>query len=121
MKQIQKLLEAREKELLHIKKEKEKTLKKKPKDFNGRYIPKQDSLLASRLAQKDYDHKILTASELELNAIKQYFLNCPAKEIEDIYESLHRERQKLVTPIKESDEDYIRRWECIEYEGKKIL
>lgn len=139
MEQIKELLEKREKQLLQLKKEKEKSLSKAPegslrvccrgkktqfyrrndpKDFNGVYIREKDRELAQKLAQKDYDKKICYAAEQELSAIKKYFSNYPAKNIEEIYESLHRERQQLISPIIESDEEYVRKWESVEYQGK---
>ena len=47
-----------------------------PKDFNGVYIKEKDRELAKQLAQKDYDKKVLTCAEKELNAIDKFFLNC---------------------------------------------
>ena len=81
------LLEKREKELLQMKKEKEKALKAAPdgtlrlcrhgdkvqyyhrtdaKDTNGVYLKEKDVKLVSKLAQKDYDRKALKAIEKEL-------------------------------------------------------
>ncbi len=141
MKEIEKSLKEREKHLLKIKKEKEKALKHAPegflrvnsyknrvqyyyrtdsKDLNGVYIKDKDIRLAQKLAQKDYDKKVLCAAEQELKAIQKYFSSCPSTYTEEIYESLHVERQKLIIPVEETDEEYIKNWEAVEYEGKRF-
>lgn len=58
--------------------------------------------------------------EKELKAISRFQLNYPEPNTEGIYKELHKERQKLVQPIREPDDEYIRRWEDIEYIGKPI-
>lgn len=133
------LLKKREVELLQMKKEKEKSLKNAPegalricsrgkktqfykrtdpKDCNGVYIPEKDFRLAQKLAQKDYDKKVLNAVDKELNVIWKYKAAYPEKVAEDIYEGLHKERQKIVMPVRETEEQFIKRWQEIEYEGK---
>ena len=139
MEEIKTILEEREKYLHLLKKEKERALKSvpegslrisrnrnkiqyyrriDPKDCNGRYIREDEMKIAYELAQKDYDQKVLKSIEKELKAIQKYKEAAPDKEAEQIYESLHLARQKLIIPIKESDEEYIARWEKVEYIGK---
>lgn len=141
MKQVRELLEAREKQLLHIKKEKEKCIEKAPEgtlkvcdrgektqyyhkagqlDSKNVYIREKDIGLAQKLAQKDYDKKVLRAAEKEINAIRKYQSYYPEKRVEQIYENLHKGRQKLVTPIIEPDREFIRKWEQVEYQGKEF-
>lgn len=141
MEQIKDLLEARENQLQQLKKEKEKALAKapegslrlckhgnrtqyyhrnNPKDFNGVYIKEKDMGLARELAQKDYDKKVLCSVEKELNAINKYLSTCPDKRVEQIYEGLHGERKKIVTPIRETNEEYIRKWQEEIYQGKEF-
>lgn len=139
MEQIRSLLKERERKLFQIKKEKEKALNKtpegslricvrgkkaqyyhrnNPKDFNGVYIPRKETALAQKLAQKDYDKKVLCAAEKELGAITKYFASYPTKNMEQIYQDLHRERRRLVTPIMESEDDYVQKWEQVKFQGK---
>lgn len=141
MEQIKKMLEERENYLLQLKKEKEKALKaapegslricsrgnkaqyyqrNDPKDFNGVYIRENDFVLAQKLAQKDYDSRILAAAEKELKAIQKYCSSCPNAEVEEIYESLHKERRKLITPIIETEEQFVHNWENFVFQGKEI-
>lgn len=141
MDQVKNLLEAREKQLLQLKKEKEKALKsapegtlricrhgdrtqyyhrEDPKDCNGVYIREKEIALAQKLAQKDYDKKVLSSIEKELNAINKYFSCYPDKSAEQVYEKLHKERKKLVMPIRESDEEFVSNWRIVEYQGKEF-
>lgn len=141
MEEIKNLLEAREDYLIQLKKNKEKSLqfapegslrinrrgtrmqyyhRNDPKDFTGKYIRRENFELVHKLAQKDYDKKILDALEKELEAIKKYYLNYPDRNVERIYESLHEERQKLITPILETDEEFVRKWETVTYQGKEF-
>lgn len=139
MEKIKNLLETRKNHLLQLKKEKERALKNvpegclricagknkpqyylrtSPKDFNGEYIPEKNVKLARKLAQKDYDQKILNSIEKELEAIKKYQVSYPAVSVEEIYEKLHKERQKLINPIIETDEEFVANWESAVYQGK---
>ena len=141
MNQIKNLLEERVNQLQQLKQEKEKALTKVPEgglrickhgsrvqfyhrsvpgDFNGVYIKEKDIELAKQLAQKDYDKKVLSSVEQELHALKKYESCCPKKSAEEIYESLHVERQKIITPIMETDAEYIQKWEQESYYGKEF-
>lgn len=89
-----------------------------PKDFNGIYIREKDISKAHALAQKDYNKKVLQASEKELKAIQNYLADYPQVNPEQVYENLHLARQKLVCPICETDEQYVQKWEAVKYQGK---
>lgn len=139
MEQIRNLMKEREEYLIQLKREKEKALKTAPegflrvcssgnrtqyyqridpKDFNGTYIKEKDINLAKELAQKDYDQKIIRTIEKELEGIKRYLSHDSRVNVEQVYESLHKERRKLIVPIIEPEEDFIKRWRTVEYEGK---
>ena len=75
---------------------------------------------SKKLAQKDYDKKVLRSVESELKAIQKYNAAYPAKTAEQIYESIHKERQKLVLPIVESEEEYVEQWKSVQYQGKRF-
>ena len=142
MEKFRKILEARKQKLLHIKNEKEKVLsnvpqgnlricnnkgriqyyyRTNPKDFNGVYLREQDKELAKQLAQKDYDKKVLTEVEKELIATERYLKATKSLELKQIYETLHQERQKLITPIWLPDDEFIKVWEETKYEGKEFI
>ena len=142
MREIQYQLEARKERLQKLKKEKESALKDvpkgtlrvnkhgnkvqyfhrtDPKDPNGVYISAKNNELVRKLAQKDYDQRVLRTVEKELKAINIYLSKYPTQVAEQIYESLHIERQKIITPIEESQEEYIKIWENTDYERKAFL
>lgn len=133
------LLDVRKKQLLKLKKEKEKSLLQAPegmlrvscrgekilyfqridpKDTNGIYIKAKDVKLAEKLAQKDYDQKVLDSVNKEIKAIDKYFANYPDRCAEAVYDKLHDARKKLIMPIIETDEEYIKSWQQVEYKGK---
>ena len=137
--QIKYLLETRVNNLLEIKQAKERALLKIPKgtlrisshgnrvqhyhrnnskDINGTYIREEDIKLAHQLAQKDYDQKVLCAAEKEIQAIQRCLTNYPTRCVEEIYENLHRERQKLINPIEQPENEYVKNWENVEFRGK---
>ena len=141
MEQIKEILQERQEQLQQLKEDKEKSLaeapegslrlcqhgdkiqyyhRNNPKDFNGVYIKEKDRELAKQLAQKDYDKKVLTCAEKELNAIDKFFLNCPDKSVEQIYESLHEGRKQIITPIIETEEQYVQKWQEETYQGKEF-
>ena len=66
----------------------------------------------------DYDQRIIRAIEKELECIRKYFTNYPERNVEQVLEGLHKERQRLIRPIRETDEQYIQNWRNVEYEGK---
>lgn len=86
----------------------------------GTYIPKKNLDLAKSLAQNNYEQKVIQSVEQEIRAIETYLAALPKVKPENIYETLHLERQKLIVPICETDEQYIRNWEQIPYQGKRI-
>jgi len=139
MKSIRTALEERKEQLLKIKKEKEKALKNvpaghlricqrgekvqyyhrtDPKDFNGVYIPQKSIGMAHKLAQKDYDEKVLISVDKELYAVDKYLAISPTIPAEEIYSRLQAERRKLISPIVELQEEFVANWEKVEYTGK---
>ncbi len=139
MKIIKESLKSRQEQLLEWKKHLENALAKAPggtlrvcqhenrtqyyhrtnsHDLNGVYIPQKDKLLAQSLAQKDYNKKLLSVVEKEIAAIQKFLVHYPQPNAEEIYERLHSGRQKLITPLYETDEQFIKNWNSLTYEGK---
>lgn len=81
----------------------------------GVYISKKNIDLARQLAQKSYDLKVLKAAELELQAWNLLTSHFPDTTVEDVYETLSPARQKLVTPIIPTDDQYRKEWEAVTY------
>ena len=89
-----------------------------PKDPNGTYIRENDIQVAQALAQKEYDRKIVNAAAAEQKAIQRYLKSCQQKHVEQIYEAMHKDRQRLVEPIRETDEQFVEHWTSFAYIGK---
>jgi len=141
MKNVLQQLKLREKKLLSLIKEKKLDLKSapsgflrinssggrtnyyvrdNPKDFNGKYIPAKDLYVARRLAQRDYDKKVLRSAEQELNIIQRFLNEYPDTAPEFIYGDLHDARKSLVSPIRKTDEQYLHEWLDIIWTRKEI-
>lgn len=141
MEEVRRTLEARKNQLLQLKKEKEKALLSAPKgllrvncqgdrtqyyrrenanDANGVYLREKEVNLVRRLAQKEYDQKVLRAVEKEVRAIERCLVGYPLTGAEEVYEKLHRERKKLVVPVWEPQEQFVQKWEAVVYEGKSF-
>lgn len=141
MTDIKDLLTKRQKKLLKVQKKKEKELLKAPegslrlcdsgnrtqyyhrqntKDKAGTFIREENHALARKLAQKDYNKKIVKAAEAELKAIQQFLHYYPETNIEEVYENLHKKRQCLIAPLEETDEIFIKNWEEVTYQGNEF-
>lgn len=79
-------------------------------DKNGSYLPVSKKDLARRLAQKEYDEKILRLAEQEEKAIQKYLAADPPLHVEDLYERMPALRRELVAPVRETDETFIAQW-----------
>lgn len=141
MEEIRKIMQKRRDFLTDIRKDKEMSLtnapegalrintssgktqffhRSQPATRAGTYIPQNNFELARELAQKDYDQKVIRSIEQEIKAIDKYLSSSPETKAEKIYEKLHKERQKLIIPIRETDAQYMQRWEQMQYKGKEI-
>lgn len=89
-----------------------------PKDTIGIYIPKNEISVAYALAQKDYENKLIRSIDIELKAIERFLSSYPQVNAEEIYESLHPERQKLIKPITLGSQQFLNDWNNFSYEGK---
>lgn len=91
------------------------------KGGNGKYIKKKEFELAQKLAQRDYDMRIAEASEERLKSIKNFLSIYEKTNLGQIYEKTNSYRKKLICATEISDEEYVRRWQEIEYDGKPFL
>lgn len=140
MDEIKQKLKERQKYLMQLKKEKLDAIKNMPpgklrischgnrtqyyrrvdsKDINGTYI--KDKNLAKELAQKEYNKKVISLAEKELHTIEKFFFNYPKDNVEEVYNGLHIERQKLILPVRETEKQFIEKWEKKEYQKKGFL
>lgn len=87
-------------------------------DNSGIYIPKSDEYLPQRLAQKTYNLSVIKKAEVRLKQIKKITKDYSDGEIEELFTSLHADRQALVTPVEPTWEQLLDEWYAQEYQGK---
>ena len=85
------------------------------KDKNGRYLSVKETAEIQALAQKEYDRKVLKAAQRERTLLLDLQKDLSFPCAEDLYSLLHRQKQKLVSPIEIPDDAFIRQWQCQSY------
>ena len=91
-----------------------------PKNPNGVYLPKSKESTARRLAQKDYDNKLVSTAKKELSVVSKYIDILEHNSLEAVYEGLDQSRKELINPVVMSDDVYIGSWLKDEYEPLPI-
>lgn len=87
---------------------------------NGKYISRKNKELIQRLAQKEYDIKVLRDAERKLKHIKLLANLYGEQEIEDIFYREHVERKKWIRPVEPVWEEMVREWQSEVYQGKSF-
>ncbi len=87
-----------------------------PSDKNGIYIKKSNIELAHRLAQKEYDLKVIEAAQKEIKQIDKLKKLYLVDAYENAIDYLPTKKRKLVVPRSISDEQYIEEWLAEPYE-----
>lgn len=90
--------------------------------INGKmnYIRKSDRELAERLAQRDYDRKLLMNINDKIHLIEKFLAVFNLEKIYNLYDELTTVRKSLVKPLLISDADYINQWKRLNFEGKEF-
>lgn len=103
-----------------------------PKDFNGSYIPRVQTQLIRKLAQKDYDLKLIKLLQAQLRVLDKLLEVTRAKTItasagvtpltdsaiDFLYSKLNHTRQSLITPVTLTGAQYIEEWKNISWQGR---
>lgn len=87
------------------------------KEKKGRYLKQTERGTALLLAQKEYDEKVLKYAKSELNILNKLIGRYELGTAEDIYENLPPARRALVTPILLPDDEFVKNWLALPYEG----
>lgn len=126
--EIEKLLREREEDLRNApegklrigrnRKAKQYYLRKDPSDKEGIYLKRSQHSFAAALAQKDYDFRLVNELRQETKVIRRFLDDYHPEHIDEIFQSLHKNRKALIHPIKLPDEDYIKHWMSIVFEKK---
>lgn len=77
---------------------------------NGRYLPKKEIKLVQRLAQKQYETKVLECAKKREEAISVFLMQYQKNDAEAIYEKLSEEKKKLIIPWFETEETFVNQW-----------
>lgn len=87
-------------------------------DTHGTYIPRTKLVLARRLAQKDYDSRLIKQLKQEIRALQKYLAQTKGgSALTAIYTKLCPARQSLVTPITLTDAQYAAQWQAVSWTG----
>ena len=89
-------------------------LRTESNDLNGKYLPRAKAKLIQMLAQKEYDEKALTAIDAELSVIKscrRHWSKLPKYKVEKVYYSMAGDIREMITPLIETDQHFIKRWQ----------
>ena len=87
---------------------------------NGRYIKKKEQAIAKKLAQRDYDMHLLKISKERVEAIEWFVEKYANNNLDEVYRTLNPSRKVLIDEVYVCDEEYVKRWQAIEYQGKYI-
>jgi hypothetical protein len=79
-------------------------------DTRGKYLSYKNKNIVVRLAQKDYDAKLLEILEDQLKQIDRFLKHYDPNAAIEVYENLSEARKLLVTPEYLTDEEYVKQW-----------
>ncbi len=89
-------------------------------DRYGRYIPRDNLQLPRQLAQKNYQETVIRKAESRLKQISKLLRDFADDEIEQVYLSVHTERQALITPVEPTMKQLLDHWINKPYKGKEF-
>ncbi len=95
-------------------------LRTSAKDTNGKYIPSDKRQIAVRIAQRDYDEKIVEVARRELRIAADYVEMLKQGSVADVFESLNTGKKSLVIPVFIPDDQYVDSWQKVEYEPMPV-
>ena len=87
-------------------------------DTKGKYLPRKEIRKAAAIAQRDYNAAVARIIGRKITALDNLTENYHPEEIDAAFTGLHPGRRALVTPIRESDEEFIATWQHLPYTGK---
>ena len=83
----------------------------------GNYILLKDTKAAVLLAQNDYNKKAIKLLQKEINAIRFYFIRTKSSALLKLYTKMTPARQKLITPVTLTNEQYTEQWLAVTWQG----
>ena len=85
---------------------------------SGRYLKKSERDIARAIAQKNYDECVVNRARERIKLIDMFTLKYQMTDIGSIHEKLNGYRKALIDVPVLSDQEYIRQWSNVQYEGK---
>ncbi len=95
--------------------------RKDPKDGNGVYIKKSQMTLAKKIAQRDYDRKLLASFRKEYTLLTRLARVRASGEEEDVYSSMPKSFQPLIRPLVIPIETAVRDFLNTSYESNPFI
>lgn len=86
----------------------------------GEYISTKNRKLITALAQKDYDLRFIKVMKEQRNKLCKAIKLLSSINFLKVFDELSEARKKLVHPHVLTDEQYVKQWESMRYEGKGI-
>ena len=83
-----------------------------------KYIHTENVNLVRDLAQKDYDKSLLKTAINEKKHIQNILRYIDEKDIYDVYNQLNPHRKKLIESRFLNDEEFVKQWLAVQYNGK---
>ncbi len=87
---------------------------------NGRYLKKSEKNIAQRIAQRDYDVRLIKKTEERIKAINTFLKTYEKTSLKRLYQETNTYRRQLISVPILSDEEYVRRWQEVEYKRKSF-
>lgn len=84
---------------------------------NGRYILKKGRKIAYDIAQRDYERKVIACAATWSKWLGKIIQTFPQEDLKDVYAKSKR-RKPLLNPYELPDEEFVKNWESVQYEGK---
>lgn len=93
-------------------------LRKNGADKNGVFIPREEREFVREMLQANYEKDLFKQVGKSLDFTDKSLLYYEQDAIRELYNNLHENRRELVTPILQSDEEYVKEWESFSYVEK---
>lgn len=85
-------------------------------DTNGKYLPKSQEELAKKIAQRDYNKKVLAELEKEYTFVERMIKSYKKDAVLSVYENLSEGRRELVTPVIPTAGQFVKEWQQMSYQ-----
>ena len=89
-------------------------------DETWKYLANTQLHKAEKIIQKGYLDRVLVNAKKELVQLNHYLAKSNPAALNQIYENYPEGRKRVVTPIEETDEEFVSRWKAVEYKGLRF-